>query len=339
MSTEPQALPPTTIDSLREELARVQAQLDQYVGYEPTIREEMNHLSEENDLLHKAVAFLVYDALDRPSISILDADIDYMVGRLDIEPDPDRADATRFTYSLPGPGQRAQRKGIRKSIDHRREAERHASKASHVRSLDQMHPIDPVATDWHLRMAMVHATLASGENGAAGGADMRDALTLLRRRETAMRDHVARHIARGLTSKDRDRWWAARSLAQGLDGADANIDNAIDEELADGGNDSKKAWDGSHLPSLPDPWAAKAAAEKADDPWAPDPGVQKIQNFYRIAAAHLVDMLLDPNDLGSKEWARRLTFALQDEGIDLTDAIRARINDTTLGRNPSDPPF
>ncbi|WP_329131449.1 hypothetical protein OG552_10235 [Streptomyces sp. NBC_01476] len=195
------------------------------------------------------------------------------------------------------------------TTDHRAEAEKHLANAARH---NNEHPSDMRIAEVSAWIGTGYATLARDEEQATNRADMRDALTLLRRREAAMRDRVARHIANGLTSTNRDRWSAARSLAQDLD--------------ADGENDSKAAWAGSHLPDEPDPWAA-------------DPAVQKIQNFYRIASAHLAYMLLDPDDLGSKEWARRLTFALQNEGIDLTDAIRSRISDTTLGRNPSEPPF
>ncbi len=45
-------------------------------------------------------------------------------------------------------------------INHRREAEKHASKGSFTKG-ENGHPADPIATDFHLRMATVHALLAA----------------------------------------------------------------------------------------------------------------------------------------------------------------------------------
>jgi len=61
------ALPPTEVDNLREELARVRAQLAQYVNYEPTIADEMTHLSEQSDLLEKVVVQHIRDGLSSGS--------------------------------------------------------------------------------------------------------------------------------------------------------------------------------------------------------------------------------------------------------------------------------
>lgn len=91
-----------------------------------------------------------------------------------------------------------------------------------------------------------------------------------------------------------------------------------------------------HTPRAPRP---SVAAAPVDDPWAPNPLLNKLDTFRRIVTEHVVRALLDTDGTSGSERARHLTFALQDEGIDLTDAIRDRINDLTLGRNPSDPPF
>lgn len=47
------------------------------------------------------------------------------------------------------------------NINHRREAEKHASQGAFTDS--KIHPIDPIATDFHFRLAQIHATLAAGE--------------------------------------------------------------------------------------------------------------------------------------------------------------------------------
>lgn len=45
------ALPPTDVDALRDEVARLNAHIAKYTVHEPTVAEEMAHLSEENDRL------------------------------------------------------------------------------------------------------------------------------------------------------------------------------------------------------------------------------------------------------------------------------------------------
>lgn len=99
MNATPQALPPTTKAALREELARLRAQLDEYVGHEPTIREEMQHLASENETLRKAVTFLMIESVGKTSIDLWNDDLDHWDGRLDSEPSPDRENATRFTFT------------------------------------------------------------------------------------------------------------------------------------------------------------------------------------------------------------------------------------------------
>lgn len=325
MSTEPQALTPTTMDALREELDRVRKQLAEYVGHEPTIAEEMKHLGDENDRLRQIIAFLVYDALDRPSISIQVDDIEYMTGRLDIEPDPDRIDATRITYTRPGA---PLRKTERKPIDHREQAEKHASQAAHLKSDRQHHPIDPIASDFHLRMAMVHATLARGDGNAADQANARDALILLRRREYTVRELVSTHIAKGLASREVNRWKAAVDLAKALDEGDANMDDLIDRWLTDQGWDARSAW------------KTPASAVRSDDPWAaaPDVTADIPLPVRRAIAGQLASMLLNGDNTSSQQWARNFAGALKNEGADLDDAIKARICELTLGYS-DEPPF
>lgn len=45
------ALPPTDLDALRDEVARLNAHIAQYTVHEPTVAEEMAYLSSENDRL------------------------------------------------------------------------------------------------------------------------------------------------------------------------------------------------------------------------------------------------------------------------------------------------
>jgi hypothetical protein len=99
VNATPQALPPTSKAALREELARVRAELDQYIGHEPTIREEMQHLSSENTTLRKAVTFLMIESIGKTSIDLWNDDLDHWDGSLDFEPSPDRENATRFTFT------------------------------------------------------------------------------------------------------------------------------------------------------------------------------------------------------------------------------------------------
>jgi hypothetical protein len=99
MTATPQAIPPTSKAALREEIARLRAQLDQYVGHEPTIREEMQHLASENETLRKAIAFLMIENIGKTSIDLWNDDLDHWNGSLDFAPSPDRENATRFTFT------------------------------------------------------------------------------------------------------------------------------------------------------------------------------------------------------------------------------------------------
>ncbi|MBR8638682.1 hypothetical protein KEF29_03550 [Streptomyces tuirus] len=100
-------------------------------------------------------------------------------------------------------------------------------------------------------------------------ADLRDANTLLRRRERAMRELIATHIAQGLDSRDGDRWRAAITLTQALDNADCNVDQLVDQWLEDHGWDPRAAY--KALPTgapADDPWA-EAEKVAAREPWGP----------------------------------------------------------------------
>lgn len=140
------------------------------------------------------------------------------------------------------------------SINHRAEAEKHASKAAHVSSPTKMHPIDPVATDFHLRMAQVHATLAAGETASADVASYRHAIH-------TYRYALIRQVAEGLALSEGDEAHQhARGLAQYLDSVDLNVDREVDAYIEGiGWGDPRDAW------LSPTDRAAKWAAQPS--PW------------------------------------------------------------------------
>lgn len=215
------------------------------------------------------------------------------------------------------------------SIDHRAAAEKHLSQGSFTKSPDTAHPSDPIATEYHLRMAQVHATLARDEDQAATTQDLKDALALLRRREYATREAVSQHVAKALASREKDRWKAGLDLTKALDEADCNIDNLVDARLADDGWDPRSAY------------KAPASIAPADDPWAPKPDItgQIPEPVRRIIAGHLAEMFLDSRSEEIHKWARGIAYELKREGADLTNAIKKRITELTLGPDPAALPF
>jgi hypothetical protein len=207
------------------------------------------------------------------------------------------------------------------STDHRAEAERRLLMAWEEDSTPERNA--------HLvAEAQVHATLARDEEQAARTADLRDALRLLRGREYDVRKLVSVHIAKALASREPNRWKAGRELAQALDMADCNMDDAIDARLAEDGWDPRSAW------------KAVASAVRSDDPWAATPDITADipERVRRVLADRLARALLTEGGDGQSV-ARTLTFALKNEGADLTGDIEKRITELTLGADPSDPPF
>jgi hypothetical protein len=205
------------------------------------------------------------------------------------------------------------------SIDHRAEAEKHLALAA--RHLTEV-PAD-------MRIAEVAAVIGQGHAALAANTtndDLRDTNRQLQTDLHAMRSWVSGHIAHALVSTDRARRQAARDLAKGLDSADVNIDNLIDEHLADDGYD-KTAW------------SEPGSTAPARDPWAPAPDITAdIPEPVRLVIAdRLARALLDEGS--GQSVARTIAFALKNEGADLTGAIEKRITELTLGRDPSDPPF
>ncbi|MEU1787048.1 hypothetical protein ABZ553_14480 [Streptomyces sparsogenes] len=230
------------------------------------------------------------------------------------------------------------------TINHRAEAEKHLSQGSFVRGAGKPHPVDPIATDFHLRLAQVHATLARDEQQAATTADLREALHSLRRRFDDTRDLVAAHIACGLASREKDRWQAARDLAQALDKAYNNVDELIDARLSDDGWDPRAAW------------KTPASAVPADDPWAatPPPCVPgqeysepvetALRNLNRaghvtpadtltaarsVIAGHIAEALTDGENDDIRKWARSIADELKRIGVNLHGVIESRVEDLT----------
>lgn len=204
------------------------------------------------------------------------------------------------------------------SINHRAEAEKHlANAACHLTE----HPGDMRIAEVAASIGQGHAALARDEEQAATTADLRDAITLLRRREHAMRKLIAAHIVEALASQEGARRMAALHLTRDLHEADANVDDLINAQVPAGG------WEPFSAPSA-DPRAEPSIVTAE----IPEP-------VRRVIAGHLAEMLLAPESDDVRKWARGITYELKREGLDLTGAVEQRITDMTLGRDPDEPPF
>ncbi|MDQ0809903.1 post-segregation antitoxin (ccd killing protein) [Streptomyces sp. B3I7] len=212
------------------------------------------------------------------------------------------------------------------TTDHRAEAERLLASAAHHCNEN---PPDMRIAEVAAWIGQGYATLARDEEQAARTADMRDALRLLRGREYDVRKLVSTHIAKALASREPNRWKAGRELAQALDMADCNMDEAIDARLSDDGWDPRSAW------------KAPASAVRSDDPWAATPDITADipEPVVRVIAGHLAEMLLGNQSEDVHQWARGVAFELKRVGADITPAIEKRIHELTLGPDPSTPPF
>jgi hypothetical protein len=210
------------------------------------------------------------------------------------------------------------------SIDHRAEAEKHLATAARHLTEDVRDMRIAEVSAW---IGQGHAALARGEEQAVTTADLREALSSLRRRFGDTRTLVAAHIAEGLASREKDRWKAAIDLAKALDEAHCNVDDLVDARLSDDGWDPRSAY------------KAPASAVRRDDPWAdaPDITAQVPEPVRRVLADYLAAALLSKGD--AQGVAQTITFALKHAGADLTGDIEKRITELTLGRDPSDPPF
>lgn len=210
------------------------------------------------------------------------------------------------------------------SINHRAEAEKHLATAA--RHLTEV-PADMRIAEVAAVIGQGHAALVRDEEQAARTADLREALHSLRRRFGDTRSLVAVHIAKGLASREKDRWKAAIELSKALDEAHCNVDDLVDARLADDGWDPRSAY------------KAPASAVRSGDPWAatPDITAEVPEPVRLVLADRLARALL--GDSSGQSVARTIAFALKNEGADLTGDIEKRITELTLGRDPSDPPF
>ncbi|CAM5390517.1 hypothetical protein STENM36S_06314 [Streptomyces tendae] len=212
------------------------------------------------------------------------------------------------------------------TINHRAEAEKHLANAA--RHLTEV-PADMRIAEVAAAIGQGHATLARGEEQAATTADLKEALYSLRRRFNDTREAVAAHIAEGLASREKNRWKAAIDLSKALDEAHCNVDDLVDARLSDDGWDPRSAY------------KAVDSAVRSDDPWAPVPDItdQVPEPVRRVIAGQLAEALIDGRDGEIQNWARGITYELKRVGADLTDAIKTRITEMTLGADPTDPPF
>ncbi|MER5843252.1 hypothetical protein ABT099_23730 [Streptomyces prasinus] len=168
-------------------------------------------------------------------------------------------------------------------------------------------------------------------------ADLQDANTLLRRRESAMRELIATHIAQGLDSRDGDRWRSAISLTQALDNADCNVDQLVDQWLEDHGWDPRAAYKALPASMADDDPYAQAEKAAAREPWGP--GVTRDQAMANVVTLHLAEALLDGKSEEVRTWARSLAHELRRERIDLTDDIGRHMQRMALGGPTSEVPF
>ncbi|MEV4041508.1 hypothetical protein [Streptomyces sp. NPDC049744] len=168
-------------------------------------------------------------------------------------------------------------------------------------------------------------------------ADLQDANTLLRRREQAMRELIATHIAQGLDSRDGDRWRAAITLTQDLDKADCNVDQLVDQWLEEHGWDPRAAYKALPSPGAAvDPWA-QPDRPISREPWGP--GVTRADAITHVVTLHLAEALLDAKSEEVRTWARGLAHELKREQIDLIDDIGRHMQHMALGGPTSEVPF
>jgi hypothetical protein len=207
------------------------------------------------------------------------------------------------------------------TTNHRNEAEERLRAADYQRQKG-----DLKGARLETAAAQVHATLARADEPTTDAADMRDALTLMRRRERAVREAVSAHLAHALASREPGRWKAAIALTKALDEGDANMDALIDAHLEDDGWDPRSAW------------KTPASGSTGGDPWAPAGLAPDIpEPVRRVIANQLAQMLLSSDGEAVHAWARNVASALVNEGADLNDAIKTRIYELTLGN--TDVPF
>jgi hypothetical protein len=78
----------------------------------------------------------------------------------------------------------------------------------------------------------------------------------------------------------------------------------------------------------------------ADDPWAAiHPAEARMDAMGRVLVGHLAEALIDSKGEEVRTWARSITHELRRAGIDLRDAIGARLTEIALGRLDEEIPF
>jgi hypothetical protein len=175
------------------------------------------------------------------------------------------------------------------------------------------------------------------EGRETAAADLRDANTLLRRRDYAVRKLVATHIVEALVSSEGSRQKAALHLAKGMDEADANVDDLLNEQLPEDG------WAPCSTPVAEQPdntgWLEAAAVAKASEvgPWGP--GVTRHQAAISVVTLHIAEALLDAKSEEVRTWARGLAHELKRERIDLLDEIGRHMQRMALGGPTNEVPF
>jgi len=92
------ALPPTSIEALRDEVERLTGHIAKYLVHEPTVAEEMAYLRRQNDRLTAVVGHLLTNPLGTTQATAFTSDLDAMDGDLDIDEQDD--DRTVITYTL-----------------------------------------------------------------------------------------------------------------------------------------------------------------------------------------------------------------------------------------------
>ncbi|WP_420032304.1 hypothetical protein ACN2WE_05425 [Streptomyces sp. cg28] len=141
------------------------------------------------------------------------------------------------------------------SINHRTEAEKHLSLGSYVQSPTKPHPVDPEGTDFHLRMAQIHATLAAGQTTAADIASYRHTIH-------TMRFALVRQVAEGLIySLTDEAHQHALGLSKYLDSVDLNIDREVEAYIEENVG-SGYMTDAYEAPSV------RNAKRRNENPWA-----------------------------------------------------------------------
>lgn len=84
------------------------------------------------------------------------------------------------------------------------------------------------------------------------------------------------------------------------------------------------------------------AAAPDIDPWAwaeMSPAERRLAAMDRIIVGHLAEALIDSKGEEVRTWARSLVHELRRTGIDLRDAIGARLTEIALGRLDEEHPF